>query len=106
MAKNLPAEGRRVEYRVAWKRVGHDAKSKIYQTAAGAQRFFTLLGSEPWTAYENEADELVCCSGMECGCMGLTHRQYTELKRKDMPSLVYCRIDVRRVDSWQEIASQ
>ena len=91
-----------LEYRVVWKRYGCDQRSRRYATLAGASRFMLLFGDEPWTAFPKKPspDDLVCCSGRECACGGLTYRQESEQKRENMPALVYIRLESREVGEW------
>lgn len=73
------------EFRVVWKREGCEPRRKRYMRRSSAERFMTLLGPEPWLAFDREADEYFCCSGYECGCGGITVKEDSDLRRKDYP---------------------
>lgn len=92
-----------IEYRVAWKRVGCRAKSKRFRDLAAAEKFMTLFGPEPWTYYADRdkgADDLICCTGYECGCGGETYRGRSDAQRARQPGLEYVRLQLRGVDPW------
>jgi len=97
-----------VEYRITWKRVGCRPKSKLFFGRATAEKFARLFGPEPWTHYagDKSADDLVCCSGHECGCGGLTYRQQSDAQRARQPGLEYVRLRARRVDPWITLPSE
>lgn len=90
-----------MEYRVAWKREGLRRKYRLYQKESAAKKFLTLLGPEPWLAYGKKPDELECCSGRECSCGGMTHREASEEIHKSMPPLEDVRLESRRIGKWE-----
>jgi len=107
------------EYRVVWKRkpfsIDPDGgggktemfdprpKTRRYSTRRGAEKFMLLLGPEPWRYYAptRNADDLVCCSGYECGCGGMTYREQSDKTREDMPDIEYVRLEVREIGEWK-----
>ena len=70
---------------------------KIYQTERGAQDWLTILGPEPWKAFNQDPDDGICCSGDMCGCGGVTVREHWEEKREEMPRLEFVRLEFRSV---------
>lgn len=106
----------RTEFRVTWARI-HPGdgqagpsvkdKSRTFRTRHHANRWIRLLGPEPWTAYGVDPDEFACCSGIECGCGGLTNRQSSDEKRKGMPPVKWILLEMRQVTEgpWEECVS-
>lgn len=94
----------KMEYRVVWKRVGIRAKSKRFATLRAAERRALMLGPEPWLAQKRDPDSLNCCNGYECGCGGVTVRQYWE--GLEIPKLEYIRIDHRPFHAWTALEKQ
>jgi len=91
------------EYRVVWKREDMSVKRKIFQTVKAAKRYITLLTSEkPWEAFGLDGESLLCCSGHECGCGGITVRDSFQAKTNGVPNLTFVRMDYRRVGPWAE----
>lgn len=100
------------EYRVVWKRRGMDRKQKRYQHLQAAERRMLLMGPEPWRALDLDPDEQ-CCSGLECGCGGRTHREILLAARNNprypddspMPPIEYIHIERRPLSAWEEFPS-
>lgn len=97
----------KVEYRVIWKREGCRAKSRRSQGLASAERRVGLLTSaEPWKFLRDTKgkgpDAPYCCPGTsyECGCGGITVREWCDEQRRDLPALEYVRIESREVGAW------
>lgn len=88
------------EYRVVWQREGCRKRVKRCALESTAERFMKLLGPEPWTAFNQDPEEL-CCDGYQCGCGNRTVREISDDKRKDMPKLEFARIERREVDEWE-----
>ena len=89
------------EYRVIWKREGaRKPKRKEYRTIRGLERFLKLFSDAPWEACGNDPDELMCCSGYQCGCGGLTWREWHDGQTAALPNIEYMRIEEREVNEW------
>lgn len=94
------------EYRVKWKRKGLNPKRIRYTSMKAAGRRLALLTSaEPWLYYGggNDPSGYQCCSGYECGCGGITVREYCEQKRAEMPPIEYAVIECRPVGAWEPV---
>jgi hypothetical protein len=91
-----------LEYRVVWKREQCRRKVKRFASLKMAQRRVLSLGPEPWLgateSRRRDPDRLNCCDGHECGCNGLTVRQWWE--RLALPKLEYIYIEQREVGTW------
>ncbi len=92
-----------IEYRIVWKREGCRQKAKRFVSLKAAQRKMRVLGPEPWTAFDkfsgrDEPDNYSCCDGHECGCGGLTVRQWW--KQLGLPKMEYIHIEKREVGKW------
>jgi hypothetical protein len=91
-----------VEYRVVWKRKECRRKVKRFSSLKAAQRKMLVLGPEPWlgaSGYrQRDPDSLNCCDGHQCGCNGLTVRQWWE--QLGLPELEYIHIEQREVGTW------
>ena len=82
----------KTELRVIWKREGNRPKSKRVMRMPTAQRWVGILTSpEPWKFLKDTEgkapDDYYCCDGgtySECGCGGLTIREWCDGKRKDL----------------------
>ncbi len=90
----------KTEYQVFWKRAGLRWKMKTFKTRKGADRYLEFFGPEPWKAFGKKPDDLICCNGHECNCMGATHREQSEAQRESMPALEFIGIRVRAVNEW------
>ena len=88
------------EFRVVWKREGLRPKKRVYVQRTRAEKFLQLFGPEPWTYLGHQPDDLVCCSGRECGCGGLTYAEYDRSKRAELPKLEWIRVETREVGAW------
>lgn len=88
-----------LEYRVVSKRECCSPKVRYYRTRAGAERRMLLYGPEPWKAFDPEGgpDDLDCCSGVECGCGGMTNRERSEELRARLPRLEWAQLTAREV---------
>lgn len=95
----------KLQYRVVWKRKEMPEKRKRYETRAGAERFATLLGPEPWKITGRGPDEQFCCSGYMCACGGITVREHFINGRENIPEIEYALIMCRSVQfsDWGEI---
>ena len=89
------------QYRVVSKRTGCRTKAVEYARRSSALRRMTLFGPEPWKAWGQEPDELMCCPGNMCGCGGVTNREQHEAIRENMPRLEWIRLEVREVGPWE-----
>lgn len=89
------------EYRVIWQREGFRKKRRKFAAEKNAERFMKLLGPEPWTAFDQDPDDMECCDGYMCGCTGMTIREWSDHQRKEMPKLEFARIERRQVDEWE-----
>lgn len=94
-----------LEYRVVWKRKDTKQRTRLYRSLWGAKRFMVLLSSEPWKAFDKDADgdDFVCCSDHECACQAITHRQLHQEKFKDVAALEYASIEVREVGEFRKL---
>lgn len=91
------------EYRVKWKRVGLNAKRKRYVSRKRAEYMVELLTcDDPWRLRGEDADKQHCCSGYECGCAGMTNREFYAEQLAGMPEIEYVRLEVREVGQWSE----
>ena len=91
-----------IEFRVIYRRVGLRQKARRFATRAGATRFLRLFGDEPWTAFpgERDPDAVYCCSGLECGCGGISVREYHQRWRNELPVLEFVRLEQRAIGPW------
>ncbi len=97
------AQGRQ-RFRVVWKREGLRSKAKRYVNRGNAERLMNILTSpEPWKFYVKpaEADDYACCDGHECGCGGVTVKEESDEKHKDLPKLEWVRLETRSVTPWK-----
>jgi hypothetical protein len=97
------------------KRTGNPVKDKRLGSLAAVKRRIGILTSpEPWRFFgdaETRAkgpDSYVCCAGTrynECGCGGMTMREDTEQRRKNLPPIESIRVASRQVTRtpWVEI---
>lgn len=96
----------RYQYRVVWMRKEFQRypKKRNYETERGARRFMTLLGPEPWLAFDPNAkpDDLKCCGGYECNCQGLTNKEFNDAK--EWGEVEWVRLERRKVSEWGEAA--
>ena len=98
----------RIQYRVTWKREGNRPKAKRVKGLPNAERWVGILTSpEPWKFlkdFEDKGpDDYWCCAGTaydECGCGGITVREFCDSKREGLPPIEYVRIQLRRVHPW------
>lgn len=84
-------------YRVVWQRKDCRKQFRSFETFAAAERWATLLGPEPWKAFGKDPDDMVRYE--DC-----TVREKFMARRKEMPPLVFVRIDRRPVGAWEEVA--
>lgn len=90
------------EFRVVWQREGKVQRIHRYATKQGAERRLSILTSDnPFPALGVNPDDRVCCGGDMCGCGGLTYRERHEVLKRDLPSLLYARIEQRTIGAWQ-----
>ena len=102
--RHMTPEDRR-EYRVVWAREGFAGKNrKLFGSRAGAERWVARLRGE-LQFIEGDPDDLVCCSGYECGCHGETVEQAREAERERyarIPAIVFGPIiESRPVGEWE-----
>lgn len=90
----------KTEFRLVWKRVGGKRKVRRFVRRKALDRFVTLLGPEPWKAFDKEPEDLVCCRGFECMCQGATVRQDSDAKREGMPPIESIHVETRYVGNW------
>lgn len=103
-----------IEYRVSWQRGPdeHDCyirKSATFGSLKGALRRVLLLGPEPWLAFGKLPNEMDCCTGQECACGGLTVRQASDERRKNLPPLVGSPVITRRTvtrGAWEPVSER
>lgn len=80
-------------------------KHKTFGSQEAAERHSRILTSdEPWREWDPEKgpDDYACCSGSrysECGCRGLTCAQARDKARKDLPPILWIRLEVREITS-------
>jgi hypothetical protein len=100
------------QYRVTYKRAGREPRRHTCGNLGQLRRFLFLLGSEPWRGFSpdgsgNEADpdELVCCSGYECECGGLTWREQSDARREELKltPLQWVKVAARPIARYQPI---
>jgi len=100
-------------YRVISVRADGGRKVKSYQSMTAVQdRVGRLSSPEPWRFWggnmerNREGDELVCCSGYECGCGGQTLAQHCAEERAKLPALVSIAVEKRQVTrtSWEAVS--
>lgn len=99
----------RTQYSVVSKREGCNLKRKTFASLKRAQDRFGLLTSpEPWRFYGDESEreragtDYQCCAGTrydECACGGQTLIEYTAEARKNLPTLVWVRIEQRTIST-------
>lgn len=96
-----------IEYRVKWKREGLRAKRVKYASRKRAESRAAFLQSDsPWEVLGLDPTGYHCCSGWECGCEGITVREYMEAERTRMPALEYVVIEQREVGPWSPTPPQ
>ena len=98
------------EYRVLSQRVGmlRPAEKRFATKKAVDRRVNILTSDKPWEIFtpNKDPDDYFCCSGgmsMQCGCGGITVREYHEEYVKDLPPLILLRVDQREVSDWEQI---
>jgi len=90
------------EYRLRWQREGVRPQSKLFQTFRAAMRRLQLLGPRPWEAYGRNPEERDCCFGSDgCGCGGVSVRRASDLRRAQMPKLLWARVESRACSQWR-----
>lgn len=97
------------EWRVVWQREGCDQRRKLFQREHAARRRFLFLGPEPWLASGRNPDERWCCSGSGmdgCPCGGLTVREHEAEVVKELPALIYVRMERREVKDWEPLTER
>lgn len=87
---------RKFEYRVVWRRKEGKEKVRRYAYLKSAERFLTLLGPEPWTAWGAEPDARHCYREA-CLCEQRTNIEYFN----EIPPCEYARIEVRPLQMWE-----
>lgn len=104
----------RKQYRVISERGEGDQYSRAVKTFGSmkaVEKRLILLGPEPWRAYTDKGpDELQCCPDGpydECGCGGLTVRQASDERRKDLPPVTSIRVEQRTITTtaWEPVES-
>jgi hypothetical protein len=95
------------EFRVVFQREGKVQHVRRYATRKGADRRLAVLTSdEPWLLFGKSADDLICCSGRECGCEGLTQRTRHEKLKTELPRLLYARLEQRQIGPWRTVEKE
>jgi hypothetical protein len=91
------------EHRVTWQRQGYRKKSRLFQTAAAAERHALVLQGRLAEAYpDKDPEDLACCSGFECGCGGLTNAEAWAREHARFPPLILGPwIERRDVGAWE-----
>ena len=92
------------EYRLVWKRNGVSVRQRKFTRLASAEKYQLLLGKEPWKYGGQSGDDYKCCSGMECGCGGITWKEHSE--KMELPEIEFTRIDKREVSDWQKVSEE
>lgn len=103
------------EYRVLTVRQGNAVKEKRYRSMKHVMKRINILTSdEPWRFYgdawtrEKGPDDYVCCAGTrydECNCGGMTMREDTAERRKNLPPIESIRVEARTITTtpWVEV---
>lgn len=105
------------EYRLLIKRTGNAVKERRARSMKSIERHIGLLTSpEPWRFYgvgessRKGPDDYVCCAGTyhdQCSCGGLTMREETEERRRNLPPIESIRVERRQITStpWEPLES-
>jgi hypothetical protein len=98
-AQDAETNGR--EYRVAWQREGQRPRHKIYQSWGFAERYRLILEQRFAEVFSADPDAFACCSGVECGCGGLTNAEQWANSTVGIPPLIGApTLERRAVGGW------
>lgn len=100
----------RTQYRLTWQRKDREPCQKIYANMKMVEKRLALMGPEPWKAIGKDPDACHCCSSPDCGCDGITVREYMEEVRKEKgwTPVQWVKIEARQVTTtpWNQIREE
>lgn len=95
-----------VEFRVVWKRSGLRKKERVCKRLTTAEKTLTLLSGKEddrLAVLGLDPDDYHCCNGYQCGCGGVTNREWYRRGLYGLQPLEYARIERRRVGAWEAL---
>lgn len=93
------------QYRVVWRREGHERRVKEFATLEAAERRVSILNGTPEEAFLAlgiNPDEEICCNGYMCGCQGETYGEKDARMREQLSPIEYIRLEERRIGPWMQ----
>ena len=100
----------RTQYKLTWQRKDRMPRTAVYANMATVQKRIALMGPEPWQYLDVEPDDLMCCDGYMCGCLGITWREHFMQKREERgwQPIQWIKIEARKitVTPWEQVSEE